>query len=240
MEAIPELKWVGINTYGCRAVISVAERAVEPDQQLNKAGVFGIYAHRDGIISGVTATSGTVFCKKGQAVKAGQLLISGYTNTGLITRGEQAEGEVSAITKRDITALIPSSSLQRGKILKRATRWGLQIGKKHINLYFDSGNYDAGCGKIYKTIDMVLPGGFRLPISLVKQTTFTYEYNQWIEEMNLDSLHALASDYVSQSMIAGEILHSDYAVYPAEGVYNYNGAYICNEMIGKLQCEEIN
>ena len=240
LEAIPELKWVGINTYGCRAVISVVERAVQQGPFASNTGVQGVYAARDGIISSITVIKGTQLCKPGQAIKAGQLLISGYTDTGLITRAEQAAGEVCAITKHKVDAIAPVSTELRVRILERKTYWSLQVGKKRIKLYFDSGNYDARCGKIYKSIDWILPGGFQLPVSLVKETVLTYEYSVALEETDGDALHKLASAYIGGNMVGGQILSSDYTVSHEDGFCSYSGTYICNEMIGILKGEEIN
>ena len=49
LQAVPELKWAGINTYGCRAVISVRERTA-PEEESKKGGVSSIVAARDGIV----------------------------------------------------------------------------------------------------------------------------------------------------------------------------------------------
>ena len=91
LSAVPQLQWAGINTYGCRAVISVRERT-EPDKEEPQSGVSSIVAMRDGVISQLTVTKGNPVCKVGQAVKAGQVLISGYTDCGICIRASHAGG----------------------------------------------------------------------------------------------------------------------------------------------------
>ena len=120
--ALPELKWAGINTSGCTAVINVLERERE-ERVVNSDGVSGIAAVRDGIICDMTVTKGTALCQVGQAVHAGQLLISGYSDRGLVTRAEPAQGEVRAMTNRDLQAVAPSATVQRAEVLQTFMRF---------------------------------------------------------------------------------------------------------------------
>ena len=105
LSAIPQLQWAGINTYGCRAVISVRERAEPETQRRDTAEVSSIIAARDGIIQSITASGGSVQCREGQAVKQGQVLISGFTDCGLSIRAERSQGEVYAQTLRNVQCL---------------------------------------------------------------------------------------------------------------------------------------
>ena len=68
LSAIPELQWAGVNTYGCRAVISVRERTLPERKPEPEKTVGSIVAARDGIVESVTALQGTVLCRPGQAV----------------------------------------------------------------------------------------------------------------------------------------------------------------------------
>ena len=95
LERIPELQWTGINTTGCTAVISVRERS-ETTTGEGRGGVSSIVASTDGVISELTVLRGTPLCRVGQAVKAGQILVSGYTDCGLTIRAEQAAAEIFA------------------------------------------------------------------------------------------------------------------------------------------------
>ncbi|MEE1328353.1 MAG: sporulation protein YqfD, partial [Oscillospiraceae bacterium] len=59
LEALPELRWAGINTYGCRAVISVSEKATQMEQP-ETSSVSSILASQDGVITSATATQGNL------------------------------------------------------------------------------------------------------------------------------------------------------------------------------------
>jgi similar to stage IV sporulation protein len=74
---LPELSWVGIEVKGSCAIIEVVEKQlVTPD--LKPIG--HVVASRDGVINKIVATHGKAMVKAGDAVKQGQVLISGsYT-----------------------------------------------------------------------------------------------------------------------------------------------------------------
>lgn len=236
LHAIPDLKWVGINTFGCHAVITVLERDIEEKEM--PIGFGGIYATSDGIVSSITVVNGTPLCRTGQAVSAGQLLISGYTDTGLVVRAELAEGEVRAVTQYQISALAPRYEIRKSAVLSQKAKWSLQIGKKQINLRFSSGNFDTGCGKIYKEYNLSLPGGFRLPISLIKESVIQHTISDIMTEPDEGLIKDLLSNYLTDTMIAGKILNAEASVISSDDVCILNGKYICEEMIGKLRYRE--
>ena len=238
LQAIPELKWVGINTYGCTAVISVLERDRLDQVQKPSFPVQGIYASRDGIVRSISVTKGTPLCKTGQAVNEGQLLISGYTDCGLVTRAEQAEGEVRGVTKRQISAVLPDCDIFRGEISNAETGYRISFGKKHINLHIGSGNLADRCGKIYKTWNLTLPGGFQLPVSLTKITAFDYISTD-AENADSNTIARLGEAFVLDSMIAGKILSAHAEVEVINNASILSGSYECEELIGKIQNEEI-
>ncbi len=107
LSAMPELQWAGVNTRGCVAVITVKERD-DPDKEQPNDGVSSIVAVRDGIVGELTVEQGSALVKPGQAVKAGEVLISGYTDCGLYIRAQQAKGEVYGQTQREISAVFPT------------------------------------------------------------------------------------------------------------------------------------
>lgn len=239
LQAVPHLKWAGINTYGCRAVISVTERESADTPQMNRNAVQGIYAMHDGIISSITVTKGTPLCKKGDAIKAGQLLISGYTDCGLLTRAESAQGEVFAITQHKMQAYTPSYPIVRGVLKEKTEQWSIQIGKKKINLYIGSGNSTTGCGKIVKRYTLTLPGDFALPISLVRNTVFPYETTGEYEAADPKAVCGLAESYIEDNMVSGRVLDAYVSFETGEQMHLFTGTYTCEEMIGKIQNEGI-
>ena len=238
LSAIPELQWAGINTYGCKAVISVQERAASEPLQPDAKIVSSIIAGQDGIIQSFTALRGSVQCREGQAVKKGQVLISGYTDCGICIRGERARGEVYAQTLRTLRTVTPSV-YQTRQLQHRQQRYSIILGKKRINLWKDSGIWDSTCGRISREYRLTLPGGISLPVSLVCETLSWYTQ----AEQPLDAedargeLLSFSQNYLSDQMIAGTVSHADEVLDTKPGVYLLTGQYICTEMIGRERLE---
>lgn len=240
LGAVPELEWVGINTAGCVATISVRERqSGEEVQQIQ--GVSSIVASRDGIIQEVTVTGGSAACKPGQAVQAGQVLISGYTDCGLSIRAERAKGEIYATTNRDLTFLMMQNSRERGSRTSVKRNYGVIIGKNRINFFQGSGILDTSCVKMYEENYLTLPGGFVLPIAIVTETCIYSEesVSTATPEESSDTMERLAQSYLGSQMIAGRILAKQEEFSEQEGTLCLTGKYACFEMIGRERIEEI-
>ena len=121
LESIPQLQWIGVNTAGCVAVISVQEREPDRESETDYA-VSSIIADRDGVIVSCTGTKGNLLCKPGQAVKRGDVLISGYTDCGFSIRAEQAQGDVYAQTVRSLEVVSPILQVQKGRVLQKEVK----------------------------------------------------------------------------------------------------------------------
>ena len=241
LGAIPELQWAGVNTRGCTAVISVRERTPEEAEENTENRVGSIVAARDGVIVSCTVLEGTSKCIPGQAVRQGQVLISGYTDCGICIRAAWAKGEVYARTRREITVIAPSEWIERTEQTGSALRYSLILGKKRINLWKGSGIWDSSCGRIETEYPLVLPGGFRLPVALAveKLTFWNTEPTASIEAAAEAELKAFADDYLTSQMVAGKILYAVESVFPQAGGYVLTGQYDCLEMIGRERAEEM-
>ena len=240
LEAIPQLQWCGVNTSGTVAVISVRERANTLESGADRH-VSSIVASRDGVIYQCTATRGNLVCKAGQAVKAGEVLISGYTDCGLKIQATDAEGEIYARTERTLSVVFPAT--WQSKVMKKnqIRKYSLIIGKNRINLYNDSGISYQRCGKMYKQTYVTLPGGFALPISIVSETWSICDFNDIVVEPDVakETLSMYADSYLLKEMVAGKILATDESFSNSGTVYQIIGDYACLEMIGQTRKEEI-
>lgn len=240
LQEIPQLQWAGINTSGCVATISVKERQ-ENDAPSNDYGVSSIVAVRDGVICDMTVTNGNPLCKVGQAVSAGQVLISGYTNCDQSIRATRSRGEVYASTMRRIEAVMPSDFALRGTQEGKIQKFGVIFGKKRINFYSGSGILDSSCVKMYEENYVTLPGGFQLPVAIVTETWITCQErtDEPTAEDDTQRLSALARQYLSGHMVAGSVLSQNEQFSMLDGAIYLTGEYGCIEMIGREQIEEI-
>lgn len=240
LELLPQLQWVGVNTSGCRAIISVSERAQEEtaEADLNPSS---IVAARDGLIRSVTVTSGNALCAVGQAVKKGEVLVSAYTDCGIVIKAADARGEIFAETLRRIETVIPVFSEKKGEVTEVIKNYSLRIGKKQIKFYKDSGIYGSSCDKMYKEYYMTLPGGFTLPVVwVVEQCSIRDSSTVSAAGSALtDRAESCSEAYLLQQMIAGRILSSQTELEQDDALCRLTGQYRCLEMIGRAQNEEI-
>lgn len=239
LEAIPELEWVGVNTQGCTAVISVRERTAPAPAPEAKHQVGNIVAAMDGYILSVTVTQGTGLVQPGQAVKKGETLISGYTDCGICIQAVQAEGEILAQTRRQIEAVTPAQYLRKGKIIGTKRGLSLLLGKKRIFFWKDSGILEGSCDRIQKDYPLTLPGRFRLPVSLRVET---YEIRESTSAKLTGPeasalLEAFAARYLPRQMIAGRIQQTRQTIQRNGDIYRLRGGYLCQEMLGREKRE---
>ena len=227
------MQWAGVNTSGCVATISVREGNRE--EPIPKEGVSSLVAGRDGIILSCTVTAGSGQCAPGQAVRQGQVLISGYTDCGLLVKSTRAEGEIIAQTRRELTVKAPVQCRIRGPEEEIIRQYSLILGKKRINFANSSRICDASCGRMYEEYYITLPGGFTLPVALAVQTHVcrkTVKSDADSAELQ-DAALAFARDYLMAQMISGSIVEEVVSCTVEDGVLILDGIYICQEMIGQ-------
>ena len=240
LSGIPELQWAGVNTYGCVAVISVRERESGIVQAEN-IPTASLIAERDGYILSCTATRGTLLVQPGQSVQKDQILISGYTDCGTCIQATCAQGEITALTNRDVAFISPVSWTRYGEVLALKHKYSLLIGKKRINLWKDSGIIPGSCGRMYLEYYITLPGGFRLPLGLCIEKYRLREQQAFLypkDEAEVLLKYAARTELSSQ-MVAGKFLREIQHISCENGVYRLSGRYACMEMIGKLRQEQI-
>ena len=240
LDLVPQLQWAGVNTRGCVAVITVRERI--PEETAGISSAFGhIVALRDGVITECTAYTGTLLCAPGQAVVQGEILISGYTDCGLCIRAEQAQGEIYARTVRRQDALMPLNGLIQEKTGEKKRNISLIVGKKRINLWKDSGIWDTICDRMYEEYYVTLPGGFQLPLALAVETYEKTDISsQTVPEAQAQNvLRQCCESCLSGQMIGGTVLDSELNFIREDGCMRLTGQYICTEMIGKMQRQQI-
>lgn len=234
LSAIPALKWAGVNTEGCVAVISVAEKLPVSSMEPEDTGIANVRASRDGVLKSLLVTRGTALCTPGQAVERGQVLISGFTDCGNVTLAQAAKGEAMAYTAREMEAYLPEMGLQKVRCVKTTRRVSILFGKKRIKMWFGSGIPGTECGRMYQEYPLKLPGGFVLPVSLAVDTYSVWETarDTLPEDSVLPWLQTFSRDCLQKSMIAGSILNASETFARRGGAYVFSGRYSCLESIG--------
>ena len=240
LGAIPELQWACVNTRGCVAIISVRERPATTEDDASNA-IGSIIAKRDAVIDSITVTSGNPLCSVGQAVCANQVLVSSHTDCGTTIKTVRASAEIRGMTSYDIDTVTPENYELRNGKNNTESRYCLKVGKKLIKLYKGSGISGIRCVKMYKEIPVSLPGGFLLPISLIKETRVFFETQKSSMQSDnwYDQFGNQTDQYLLAHMVAGEIVEKSEAVQVIDGYQYRRCKYICKEMIGAFRREEI-
>ena len=227
--AIPELRWAGVNTRGCTATITVAERQTGKEQAVELPG--DIVAVTDAVVTEIFPQAGTAAVLPGQAVREGQLLISGSTDLGITTRVDRAAGEVYGMTRRTIMVALPRETQLREVSDRVIRKYSLQIGKKYVNFSNDSGILHGTCVKMRTVNYLTLPGGFELPVALVTDAYQMCRTQTISREMEQEALLKEARRYVRAQMRSGTILRED--VQWTDDAMTV--VFECREMIGAFR-----
>lgn len=171
---IPELAWLGVSVDSSRAVIRVRERTEAPEL-VNSEGMGSVTARTTGIIDSMRVYQGAPLVTVGDAVVAGETLVSGEMPSEVgDTRYVRASAEIMARTWYEMSASAPLeySGLEQSDC---RTRWALVIGDKRINFYLGSSQTPTGCGKIITEYPLAWEGVFTLPVTLVREQTLEYD-----------------------------------------------------------------
>lgn len=237
LEAIPQLQWAGVNTYGCTAIITVRERN-DLKVEGENLGVSSIVALRDGVIREMTVTDGTALCHVDEAVKEGQILVSGYTDCGICIRALQAKAEIMAETQRSLSAICPIKYSWRTNLSSVNKKYSIIIGKNRINFFKGSGISGGTCAKIYEEKYLTLPGGFVLPVAIACEQILEYDTHTESITTGECVLSEFAAWYLPKQMLEGLICQSSQVYGQGVNFCRLDGIYNCYEMIGVTRPEE--
>ena len=91
------------------------------------------------------------------------------------------------------------------------------------------------CDRIYKIHTLTLPGGYKLPFSVIvySETENELETVLITELQNLQWMGAYSQNYQLSQMSAGTILVTTRQAEVVDDIYVLCSKYRCNEMIGK-------
>ena len=94
---------------------------------------------------------------------------------------------------------------------------------------------------MYDRYVLTLPGGFQLPITVLKETDIRYTCQE--SSLPNDEAYTAAKNYaqlyLNSLMVAGVVLSSTDNITIDNNVLEFHGKYDCREMIGKAFEEEI-
>ncbi|MCC8075207.1 MAG: sporulation protein YqfD [Clostridiales bacterium] len=237
-----ELSFLSVNISGVYAEVVVREATPAPEVE-DPTAAADIVAAVDGVVVDVDTVRGRTQVEEGQAVLAGEILISGLetyesgdgSGAVLSSRQVRAEGDVWALTNRTLRSATPLTAETRAGETVR-TLYSLKILKRSVKFYQNSGISDLTCGKIKKVYALTLPGGTVLPLAWEKLTVAT----GGLTSASVD--RASAEDYLTGVLETrlsallgeeGQLLSSQITFAETDGVLTGALRASCLEQIGR-------
>lgn len=231
ISALPEIGWMAVNVSGSRAVVRIQERKEKPEIYAESASA-DIVAGKTGIVRRVSVLSGNTLVTEGDAVTAGEKLVSGIMDSICgDARFVRAKGNILADTWYELSAVCPSEELQKIPCGISGSRYALVVGKRRINLYPDSGKTIDECDKIIHEYKLGAEGLFSMPVKLIREQRQRYKTSS---EVLYDStqMKRKLTDTLRQS-VAGEINSMSFREGNLNGVYVLTLRAHCTEQIGE-------
>ncbi len=202
---IDSLAWASINVEGCRLTVNVSEIKNEKPKNNPPSN---LKAKADGIIIKINVTSGNCIVKKGDTVKAGDVLVSGIIERLEGTKFVPSSGVITATTERSVTAKADFKQKITEENGKLKTKSVLELFTLKIPLYLGSerGSYNE------KTDENSLSlFGVKLPIKIHKKEfrfteiyEVTYTRDKLKEKLCLEIEEKLKAEGVTDYKIISE------------------------------------
>lgn len=172
---LPDVAWLAVNVRGCVAHVQVVERK-RPPAVVQESQVCNVVARREGLVTRVQALDGKAVAAPGSVVTEGELLISGVADSersGL--RLLHGMGEVWARTWYDLSVSVPLKTTEKTGEGRKKLHLSLDFGRRRIKFYGKGSITGVDCDKITYYKPFTLPGGLRLPLTLVWERITAWE-----------------------------------------------------------------
>lgn len=208
---MPELAWATVNIHGSRAEVIVRERVAKP--KIYNANVpADLVAAKSGFVTEVRALNGTALVKVGNAVLAGETLISAEMDSAFsCARYVHAAGTVTAETYYELSAATPLTAAEKVYTGETKTRFALVIGNSRWNFFGNSSISPDACDKITEESTLSLGGVFSFPVSLVRETERYYTLEESQRDLNLAAreLEAALHERLVNALGEGGVIESE-------------------------------
>ena len=170
MAYFEDVAWISINKLGSTASIEIDETVNKP--QMTEKNITNVRAAQDGVIVRMTVNKGWAEVREGDAVTAGDLLISGVRESEVDKKNHYAHagGRVLAKVESDITLSVNRRQTEKSytydKEYKTLYFFGLEIP---LYLKKDEGTADENTEKEYLVVN-----SYRLPVGIITEKTRYY------------------------------------------------------------------
>jgi similar to stage IV sporulation protein len=127
--ALPELSWINIETSGSRVNVKLSERDINAKPQVPLDVPCNVISSSDGVIEEIKVYGGTASVRKGDAVLAGEILVSGIvTDTSGNVTVRHANADIIARCSDTAEFFSPYTA-------KKTRQNGVETRKKYLELF---------------------------------------------------------------------------------------------------------
>ena len=232
LDRLPQLQWISVHAEGCVATVSVSERRPEA-RTVDRSLVTNVVAARTGLVTSMSVLSGFPAVEPGDAVKTGQLLVSGLQDWTVRVQATRALAEVYARTLRQMELRIPDTCGEKRYTGRVGTQFFLILGRKRIKISDNSSNLGSTCDKITVRKRLTLPEGVELPAELEIVAVKEYEL-QAVPLAQTDAeaiLSSFAQRQALSDMVAGQLLEQSFQIQRRDAGYTAQADFGCEELI---------
>ena len=185
------LSWISIHLDGTVARVQVIEAiGYERDEKKSPANLI---ATRDGQIEYLELFRGESVVSVGQAVKKGELLVSGIMESERVgCRFTRASGSVMARTERVLSVEVPLRYREKVYKDEKTLCRTVHFFDFSMKIFKSTGNIDSACDIIEKESVPDFLEGHTLPLSVTSQIARCYT-EEWRERTPTEASHAAFS-----------------------------------------------
>ena len=167
------LSWVNINRRGMVAYVTVIEKETTDNGNVTEPTGYGnIVASHDCVIEEITVKRGVAEVKAGDAVKKGDILISGILSDEVGGGFCRAEGTVLGVVSDTLAEDVSREYDKTVSIEKKIDKFGVKIFNFYINIFKIYRNPHIECDIIKEIDGFSLFGRARLPFCTVAEYRF--------------------------------------------------------------------
>lgn len=225
---VNELSWAAINIEGSTVTIDVKETTKKDSEDTTPSN---IYAEYDGVIKSVEALTGTAVVKPGQAVRKGDMLISGIVEySTLHTELVRARGTVTAEIEETLKYYSNFKIKEKIRTGETKERTVLEIFSLKIPLYFGEITGDFECDIKSNNIKLF---GKNLPIRKITKTFyFIEERENYFTKTNMKSgAEKILNEKIEKFIGDGKLLGKEISEIEDEKGIEFTAKILCEKDI---------
>ena len=219
LDAYPGISWVNINRRGGVAYVEIIEAALPPEED-SQMGYCNVVASVDCVISEISVTSGYATVSVGQAVRAGEVLISGVLPDEAGGGFCRASGSIKGIVDDEISVGVSRSYTKNEYSEGVKSSLTVKILKFSINIFKIYGNSDSKCDIIKNNEKCRLFGKYDIPVWF--ETEYTMPYTEMTLVRSDAELIAYATESMRQELLS-RTEHSELCRASSSGEFTADG-----------------